>query len=142
MLSNLVTIPGIKRTISGALDAIALPLSAVPGGDALVLPINSVSAAFGGTGLLHATKEKTVKKFGLSSIASVFSVLTLIAHAVPALQLYLPILQKLAAISGAAAVGSLKKESNEIPENLLKEVNLKIVKKPAIKKKVAIGKKS
>lgn len=107
-MKKLIALPGIKRTVSGILDAVALPLSAIPGGDVLVLPINSVSAAFGGTGLIHATKEKTVKEYGLSSIASVFSVLTLIAHIVPAFQIYLPILQKLAAISGAAAVGSLK----------------------------------
>ena len=141
MLKKLVIVPGIKRTIAGILDAVALPLSAIPGGEALVLPINSVSAAFGGTGLIQATKQKTVQKFGLSSIASVFSVLTLIAHAVPSFQIYLPLLQKLAAISGAAAVGSLKTNvtAEALPVSKSKKV-VPISEKAKLKK--GLGKKS
>lgn len=143
MITRLVTIPGIKRTISGALDAIALPLTVIPGAESLVLPIQAVSAFFGGTGLIQATKQKTIGKFKLSSLASVFSVLTLIAHAVPSLHPFLPLLQKLAALSGAVAVGSLKSPLvQEVEKTLCEPIAVVLGKKSTVKKKPSIGKKN
>lgn len=107
MLSNLFSSVGLKRLISAALSALLGIAPQFPQVQPLILVLQWLAGVLGGVGVVHAVSVGTLGKGKLSSLASVFATLALLAGYVPALAPYAHILQELAALFGAAGVGTV-----------------------------------
>lgn len=97
---------GLKRLIASALCAIIEVLRGIPGTAEIISVLEALAGAFGAVGLTHAAAAKTVTRKKLTGIASLIAILIIIAQYVPALQPYVPLLEKIAAILGSAGVGA------------------------------------
>ncbi len=96
---------GLKRLIASALCAVIEVLRSIPGTGEIVAVLEALAGVFGVTGLAHAAVAKTVSQKKLAGVASLIAILIIIAQYVPALQPYVPLLEKIAAILGSAGVG-------------------------------------
>lgn len=97
---------GLKRLLSAILLPIVEVLKSIPGTAEIIAALEALAAVFGITGLAHATKARTVGRKKLVSIAALLAILIEVAQFVPGMQPYIPLLQKIAAIFGATAVGA------------------------------------
>lgn len=106
MLTPFLRSLGLKRLVASWLNVIVEVLRAVPGTAETVASIEVVAGLFGITGLGHAGVSGTVTKKKIATASALVSVLLAASYAIPALAPFAPILQKAAAVLGAAAVGS------------------------------------
>lgn len=96
---------GLKRHLASVLAAVLEVLRVVPGAEQIVLWLEKAAGALGLVGLGHAAAKGTVSRFKLAGLSSLVSTIILLAYFVPSLQSLVPVLQKVAALLGAAAVG-------------------------------------
>lgn len=99
---------GLKREIAGIIQSLILVISPIPGLGFLVPILTVASAILGGTGLIHAGILGSFLNRIFSTLASVLAIAILIAAQIPAALPYIPLMQKLAALLGAAGYVSKK----------------------------------
>lgn len=97
----------LKRYISSALSVITQIMLSIPELVPYVYIVDWIAGLFGITGVVHSTAGGTISKAKLGYAASFVAFLITLAQFVPALEPYVPFLQKLAAILGAAGLGAV-----------------------------------
>ena len=97
---------GVKRHLASVLAAVLEVLRAIPGTEQLVFSVEKIAGGLGIVGLGHAAVKGSVSRFKLAGLSSLVSTLILLAYFVPSLQEFVPVLQKVAGVLGAAAVGA------------------------------------
>lgn len=101
----LFTSEGTKRKIAAVLSLALDVASMFPGTDQIVLAVQYIAGIFGVSGLVHAGASGSLSKHALAGLSAALATLILIARFVPKLEPLIPVLQHLAALLGAAAVG-------------------------------------
>ena len=96
---------GLKRLIASYLSIIIEVLRAMPGTAEVISTIEVVAGLFGITGIAHAGATGDLTRKKISTAAAALAGLVFVARFVPALAPFIPILEKIAAMLGAAAVG-------------------------------------
>ncbi len=107
---------GLKRLIASALSSLLDVLRIIPGAAEYISTIEMVAAFFGITGLVGAGTQGALSKKKLASASAALAFLNVVCLWVPALGPLAPYLQQIAALLGAAAIGSKIKE-REIAKN-------------------------
>lgn len=97
---------GLKRKLASALAVVLEVVRYIPEAAPFVAILEQIVAGLGGAAVAHASTAGTVSKFKLATASSVLSFLLGMSYAVPALAPYRAILEKLASLVGAAALGS------------------------------------
>lgn len=95
---------GLKRKIAGFLAALGPVLQQNPQLTFLVPYADWLAGLFGIAGLGHATVGQTITQVPAATLSSVFSVLLLLTHVVPALAEYDAIVRTIAALFGVSIV--------------------------------------
>lgn len=101
---------GFKRKIAALLNAILAAVQAHPELGALTQLVSILASTFGITGLVHATKDKTAKKYKTLSLVSLLSLLTTAAIYVPALTPYLGVIASINGILSAVGLFTFQKK--------------------------------
>lgn len=97
---------GFKRKLSSYLAALLEPLRLIPGLGGLIAGTELVSGGLGAVGLAHATTSgEIVKDKKLVSVGALLATVIALSHWMPELASLIPLLQKLAALAGGAALG-------------------------------------
>ncbi len=100
---------GLKRYIASALSVVVEVLRAIPGAEGAVSAIEMIAGFFGITGIGHATVSGGIDKKILATASSAIASLIALSYFIPALAQFRPILEKVAALLGAAALGARAK---------------------------------
>ena len=106
MLSFLFRSQGSKRQIAAILSALLGVAEIFPGAAQITVAVQWLASAFGVTGLVHASAAGTIFQNKLPGIVAILSTLIALAHFVPSLAPLVGPMQHLAALLGAASVGS------------------------------------
>lgn len=96
---------GLKRLVASYLSIIVEVLRAVPGTAEIISSIEMVAGLFGITGIVHTGTTGDLTKKKLSTAAAAIAAVLFLARFIPAMAPFVPILEKVAALLGAAAVG-------------------------------------
>lgn len=102
---------GVKRLVASLLSVIVEVLKAIPGAGEYITVVDMIAGFFGITGISHAAAipgALTRKKLATASAA--VATLTAVCLFIPPLAPFIPYLQKLAALFGAAALGAQAKQ--------------------------------
>lgn len=97
---------GLKRYVASGLAALIEVLRLVPGSEVVVAVLVKVNAALGFAAVGHASIAGTISTAKLAAASSALSLLIAIVPFVPALHAVAPLLGKIAALLGAAALGA------------------------------------
>lgn len=106
-LSLILSSFGLKRKLTSLLQVAAALSAQIPGLQQYASVIENIAAYLGVGAVAHAGVSKTLNKVPLSTIASFFSALHILAESVPALQPYTSLIRMLATISAFLATGSI-----------------------------------
>lgn len=104
---NLFLSVGFKRRLAALLSIVAELATSVPELSAIIPVLTWIAGFFGVTGIVHATTQKTVRRYGSTSIAAALAALLVFAKNYPPLEPFIPIIEKLILIFGA--IGLTKK---------------------------------
>jgi len=97
---------GIKRLIASGFAAVYSLLASFPETASLLPILLQIAAFFGITGVAHATVAGTVPKFKLATVSAVLSIVIGVAYFFPQFEAVIPLLQKIAGLLGAGALGA------------------------------------
>lgn len=97
---------GLKRRIASFIAILIAIASGNPELEPYVPVLVWIGSFFGVVGLTQAAVNGTLTKYSAASVASFFTILLAIAEFYPPLAPFISILQKLAALFGAATVGT------------------------------------
>lgn len=97
---------GLKRYIASAVSVILEVLRLIPGTETLVTILEKINGLLGFTAVAHAAKSKSLSLAKLAAASAGLSFLIALAPFVSELQPLLPYFSKIAALLGAAALGS------------------------------------
>jgi len=96
---------GLKRRLASYLSLLLEFARSVPGLSEVIAIIEQVAGGLGLLGVVHAKAESTVSKNKVVSIGAILAAVIALSHFIPALAPLIPHLQKIAALSGAVALG-------------------------------------
>lgn len=112
---SLVQANGLKRKLAALLASLVKISATVPALQPYTIYLEWLSGLVGGAGLGHALLAGSWRKYLLSGLASLMSILLVASEHTPSLQPYVPLLQSITSLLGALGVGSSLKESETKP---------------------------
>lgn len=96
---------GIKRRLASYFSAILEPLRLIPGADAIIAGLELTAGGLGAAGVAHAGVAGEFKGKKVISAGALLALVISLSHYIPELAPLIPLLQKLAALTGGAALG-------------------------------------
>lgn len=110
-----VSANGLKRKLAALLASLVKISATVPALQPYTIYLEWLAGLVGGAGLGHALFAGSWRKYLLSGIASLMSILLVASEHTPSLQPYVPLLQSIVSVLGALGVGSALKETEVKP---------------------------